>query len=675
MSFLADAGATRASSGGGGAELSLEEALAFFDGYDDVDHSLHHTQTQMHQHQHLSMAAGATTNTIISSDVHMHHQPAPLQLQPNAMATTTTDMLLMLDDDVVATAPGNFAVGPADAFLYTPHTSSAPNASSCPFNVLDVDMGDAGSTGGDFALMATMLQPLHLDDATSPLAPGALTSPMQALLAAPLPLAQTPSAPVNTPPTAAVDAAPASKTAKPGRPQRSTIDTLTRASLTKPAPGRAPTTTTTTLTSRVVTTAPLATGARTAASNSSSTKRVRRQKEELLYLRTKVVELEERLQQLKRVNGETASTRGSPVPSSSDDADASPAKATTATTHNHKKRRSDDSSGTDDDDSHSTTSSSSPPAISPALLASVWENVAERQYKERLRAEQQNKKLKTMLEGQIKLATSLEKILKKRPNMEVLYPDTEPTKTVTAQRVITYNESDECVFAKQLAAVNAAYPRTDDVMAASGFFTSGETRHDFRVKDVPDDDGVIMEFMATSTVPYDVPIAGNALWRFMSDVAIKKHCYFEEIIESTDDTVSRSFGVRKVEDGKDVDLRGKHTLRKFVEVERVVLVWTSLMEPIQLADAHVHGLRFDDIGWLVAEPAPELPGATVIKAFGTLMPLPLDDADDDEQHDPRIGVLTDFVIHSHESNAALCLQLMNDLLVEEEWKAALPVAL
>lgn len=96
--------------------------------------------------------------------------------------------------------------------------------------------------------------------------------------------------------------------------------------------------------------------------------------------------------------------------------------------------------------------------------------------------------------------------------------------------MITYEESDEDIFKKQLAGVEKAYLRMDDVMAAADFFTSEETRHDFRVKEYRDEeDGVLMEFMATNSVPFDLQITGNALWRFMSDVGVRKHCYYEEV--------------------------------------------------------------------------------------------------------------------------------------------------
>jgi hypothetical protein len=113
-------------------------------------------------------------------------------------------------------------------------------------------------------------------------------------------------------------------------------------------------------------------------------------------------------------------------------------------------------------------------------------------------------------------------------DLQVLYPDTE-SKPPKAQRVIAYEESDADIFKTQVEAVEKAYPDVDEVMENTGFFTSEETRHDVRVKDFPDDDGVLMEFMATTTVPFDLHVTGNALWRFMSEVAIKRHCYFEKV--------------------------------------------------------------------------------------------------------------------------------------------------
>jgi hypothetical protein len=52
-------------------------------------------------------------------------------------------------------------------------------------------------------------------------------------------------------------------------------------------------------------------------------------------------------------------------------------------------------------------------------LAFVWQELASRQYEQRQRAEVENVKLRTMLEEQIRVAKNLERVLKKRTTAEV----------------------------------------------------------------------------------------------------------------------------------------------------------------------------------------------------------------------------------------------------------------
>lgn len=141
-------------------------------------------------------------------------------------------------------------------------------------------------------------------------------------------------------------------------------------------------------------------------------KRVRRQKLELEYLRKLVVELEDKLAQLKRVTGAARipATRSSPT-------------ATTTSSEDDEDESCEESVAASSPVSAATTCEATSPVKdepgTPSSVATLWMGVAERQYKERLRAEHQNQKLKTMLEAQIKLATSLEKLLTKRPSEEV----------------------------------------------------------------------------------------------------------------------------------------------------------------------------------------------------------------------------------------------------------------
>jgi hypothetical protein len=110
----------------------------------------------------------------------------------------------------------------------------------------------------------------------------------------------------------------------------------------------------------------------------------RRQKQELSYLRAKVAELERNLAGLKT-----------------------------------QLMRSKSSATTEEARAEGSRTDASNDGVLALRRASRWERIAKHQLVEKQRAERQNLKLREMLETQIKVARSLEKVLKKRPNAMV----------------------------------------------------------------------------------------------------------------------------------------------------------------------------------------------------------------------------------------------------------------
>lgn len=140
-------------------------------------------------------------------------------------------------------------------------------------------------------------------------------------------------------------------------------------------------------------------------------------KEELIYLRKTVLEMEGRLNKLKQsvpavvaaANPPqvlSAAADFSPNSSSSSTASCSSSKSTSMTTAIQTAAAA-------------TPAQARASAAAQQLSSSVWEDIATRQYKERRRAELENIRLKLILEGQIKMAKALEKILKKRTSLRV----------------------------------------------------------------------------------------------------------------------------------------------------------------------------------------------------------------------------------------------------------------
>lgn len=115
-------------------------------------------------------------------------------------------------------------------------------------------------------------------------------------------------------------------------------------------------------------------------------------KEELIYLRKKVSEMKDELKQLQ---------------------DAGPDNQTTALAARSATKALVRA------DSGAIMMPRSSLDSAECSAASVWEEIASHQYDERHKAELENIRLKMVLEGQIKVAKSLEKILKKRNNVQV----------------------------------------------------------------------------------------------------------------------------------------------------------------------------------------------------------------------------------------------------------------
>lgn len=145
-------------------------------------------------------------------------------------------------------------------------------------------------------------------------------------------------------------------------------------------------------------------------SNPPAKKRIRRQREELLYLREKVKVLERSLSTLrldKPGDGDSASTT-----ESSDSTDSA------SLVENEEDEEQSARIIADFEQRYKVETSSD----AADAQASLWEGVASRQYGERERAEHENRHLKDALQKQIQLAKSLEQILQNQPTADVSLP-------------------------------------------------------------------------------------------------------------------------------------------------------------------------------------------------------------------------------------------------------------
>ncbi|KUF89494.1 hypothetical protein AM588_10002221 [Phytophthora nicotianae] len=301
-----------------------------------------------------------------------------------------------------------------------------------------------------------------------------------------------------------------------------------------------------------------------------------------------------------------------------------------------------------------------------ALLADVQTSdfLANRQYKDRERAEQENRKLKSTLEGQIKLAKCLEKILEDQPEDESMpgRPHRAPSKLLA----LGVSSDQKAVHAQLLSELDAAFDEVDARYDMKKFAEIENEKLDVRVASSLDN-GIALQFVGFKRVPFPQDVASKGMWRFTSCEATKRQAYFYE-----ENTVARTFGHKIQSERGSLDYRSEGVLERRKRGDRVVIVTRGLAKPIKFSAAPVNGIRFHENGWLVIEKASSKDGTakgkwSTIASSMELKPIFDDDASD---QDFTVGALTDFVIDSFHRNMHLGEEVVAAIMMDEARKAA-----
>ncbi|RLN56859.1 hypothetical protein BBJ28_00008754 [Nothophytophthora sp. Chile5] len=340
-------------------------------------------------------------------------------------------------------------------------------------------------------------------------------------------------------------------------------------------------------------------------------------KEELEYLRKKVKDMETNLEQLKE---RSESGGESPVP----DAPSSP-EAQLAALH-HKQS------------------------------VALWRNMAERQKNQRALVESENGKLREKLKTQVRMAKSLQRILRKRERAAEQVTGESPKRQMQISHEVASAEASR-PFDELLRSLDALFLGTDErfnlapvASAANPLIREQELKYD-------DLTGVFLEFQNSKLLPFDLEAVSRATWRFTQEKGIKFNKYFEEQFETQDDTVLRKFGVEIENNDRVANIRGRQAIRRYVQADRLVIVRHSIIDQVELSGAATGGITFRETGWIVVKAAPEqLQGtgpATLYQSYATLAP----DIDLDSHWE--VGALTDFVLESRED-----IEIGNDSIVE-----------
>lgn len=339
-------------------------------------------------------------------------------------------------------------------------------------------------------------------------------------------------------------------------------------------------------------------------------------------------------------------------------------------------------------------------------LVPVWQRIAERQLEGRRRAEAENLRLKDTLEGQIMLARHLENVLRKRPNVGVLDSSSSDALVLGGdsphkKRLRLGGEDAEFrsrAYEHLLAEVDEAYARTDVVFRQNGIESSVDdsVRHAYvKTRRGPDGcDVLYAELLDINIIPFELDRVGTAAWR-----SVKRQYYaktpYDSYQRAPDDenTIALKYRMTCERKGQQVPLDAVLVMRRFVERDRVAIVWRCVSRAARDQSA-LSGMYTDETGWSVFKPVSpsaelSLAGAgTVMQSCVHVVPkrasgVVVSNEDgglrggsmrvSEMQHE--IGLLTNAVIDAYEDVVVSMNATMEDILLEETLATPDPVAL
>lgn len=358
-----------------------------------------------------------------------------------------------------------------------------------------------------------------------------------------------------------------------------------------------------------------------------------RRREELQYLRSLVGELEDRLTTLHKRTDEQNH-------------------------HNQTKQL--------------TNGSTAAPAVDDPVLTAVWETLASRQYAQRQRAEGENNKLRRMLEDQIQVGKSLERLLKRRHNADDLdvylhgkRPRRENLALASSSTTVTpWNNA--AVYDELLAMLPSMYKELGSVFQNIEFDRSPANFRDVQVRNEAET-GVVLDVTEAHVYPFEYKLTAQNFWTLFADRTESDRFHYHDT-DCSDDTLKLQFGLTVQVARAEGVFNMKVVSKQYSEVGRTVVVWVGLCDPTEVSETNMDGIFMRYKGWHIIEPlvAPtsgsvsSVGSGTRITSYSIGVPETFEDVPDQKR---KVGTLTNFMLSTVDVQISARQQQLENLLV------------
>lgn len=249
-------------------------------------------------------------------------------------------------------------------------------------------------------------------------------------------------------------------------------------------------------------------------------------------------------------------------------------------------------------------------SLPASTQAMVWKALASRQKLERQDAEAENARLRVLLENQLRFAAQLQCLVGSRAGLAGA-PRALPRVGIDA--------ADVSVFEAYLSELDDAYARTDAVMREAGLDAEPESPR--RVINVrhPTGDGhpSYAEFLDTYVMLSDLETARGNTWEVVMHEYMKRSGVPYESETPQPGARALKFRYPYKWFGRDGFVSVTHTLKTYNEQGRQVAIYRVL----SVGEGALAGIATDETGWSVMQPSSADASRTVCRVVTRLTPM------------------------------------------------------
>ncbi|KAG7376413.1 hypothetical protein PHYPSEUDO_013591 [Phytophthora pseudosyringae] len=307
--------------------------------------------------------------------------------------------------------------------------------------------------------------------------------------------------------------------------------------------------------------------------------------------------------------------------------------------------------------------------------ASVWEAIADRQFKERARVEKRREELRTMLRTQTSTTQRLQAKVQKALGDKELVALTMMQLQGEGPRYWDLGSGDaEEIYADLLSLVvrirlELQRRQVEDPRTVLSFATWGISVGEPHLR-TDSTAGLLLETHGCSLLPFNVNTTAAACWKMFSLSHMNDDVTVSDKTTVQDDMVARSFTCSSTHFGRQIDVRGKHTCRKYVDEDGcVTIVFAGYTGPAEV-NTPCQEVQLQKTGWIKVRQLRsedlDQHSSAMVEMHSEMLPR---FRNGNAGQDQRAREVIDWVSRCQHMANDWYRQKLSEILVEEDWKA------